>query len=84
MDRNALARRAYNTACDRIARDTSLSTSEKRHRYFRLSNAYEARLSILRLSSFISFHRLDRIISTMQRDHFAGRVGETNIKSEAA
>lgn len=79
MNRQRLARLAYNTACERIARDTSLSTSEKRSKYFRLSNAYEARKSQIDLAAFIGFHRLDRILGQQAREHAAGYVGVTKI-----
>lgn len=79
MDRKALARRAFNAACDRVARDQSLSTSEKRARYFRISNAYEARKSQIDLAAFIGFHGLDRALSTMAKEHSEGRIGDVSI-----
>ena len=79
MNRKALARRAYNTAIDRIACDHSLSTSEKRARYFRVSNAYEARKSQIELAAFIGFHGLDRALSQMALESSEGRIGSTSI-----
>ncbi len=83
MDRKSLARRAYNNAVDRIARDTSLSLSEKRARWFRLFHAYEARKSQLDLAAFIGFHGLDRVLGNLASEHAEGRIGTTPITSEA-
>lgn len=83
MDRKRLARLAYNTAVDRIARDASLTASEKKARWFRISNAYEARKSQLDLAAFLGFHRLDRVLGNLAREHAEGRVGATPVRAEA-
>lgn len=62
MDRKRLARLAFNTAIDRVTRDASLTTSEKRDRFFRLSSAYESRKSQLDLAAFLRRHGLSNVV----------------------
>jgi len=79
MDRKRLARLAFNTACDRLSADPSLSNAQKLARFNRLREAYEARKAAIGLSAFIGFHRLDRILGTMAREHSEGRIGDQQI-----
>jgi len=82
MNRKAIARRAYEIAEDRARRD--LSGAERQMKLRRLSAAYEARKEQLAFAEFVRFHRLDRILGNMAREHAEGRVGSTPISMKGS